>query len=154
APAHAVAATDLKVVPPVADPHAKSSLNGPGESHEKPGKDRRPENIVVAPANVPPNVPTSKPFNPQPVGKPVSPLPPPSKAVATFENPPQQQGGFRGGDEGRNVKDKKGERDVKDKQVAAQQEELRRRQFEAQQQQLQQQQQRSIEGNRGKDFEK
>jgi hypothetical protein len=136
APAHAVAATDLKVVPSVGDAHAKSSLNVPGEPHEKAGKDRHPENVVVAPANVPPS------------GKPGSQLPPAGKGSAIVENPAQEQGGFRGGDEGRNMKDKKG----KDKQIAPQQEDARRREFEAQQQPPQQQ--RVVEGGRGKDSEK
>jgi hypothetical protein len=151
APAHAVAAAELKAVPPVGDPHAKSSLNTAGESHEKSGKDRHPESVVVAPANVPPSGPAPKAFNPEPSGKPGSQLPPSSKGVTTFQNPPQQEGGFRGGDEGRNSKDKKGDRESKDKQISTQQDDLRKREFEAQQQQ---QQQRSIDSGRGKDSEK
>ena len=65
APAHAVAATELKVVPVKADPNAKSAIAE--EKHDKPAKGPRPESAVVPPAN-PPTAPTAggpplKPFN-------------------------------------------------------------------------------------------
>jgi len=137
APARPVAIADLKFVPLAADPHAKASLASTGESHEKSSKDRHPENIVAAPANVPPGSPFLKPFNSDPGGKSGSQNPPSGKGTASVEGPAQEQGRVHAEEE----------RTAKERQIAAEQEEARRHESEVPPQ-------RAADVRRGQDSEK
>jgi len=68
APAHAVAAADLKFVPKKADPNAKpavaAAVTSTGETHDKPAKNPRPESAVAQPGNVPPTTAGGAPLKP------------------------------------------------------------------------------------------
>jgi hypothetical protein len=121
-------------VPTAADPHAKTSFNPAAEVHEKPVKERRPESVVTAPANVPPGGPALKPFNPNPVEKGVTQFPPPGKGAASVEGPGQEKGRVRGEED----------RHAKDQQIANEQEEARRHALE-------QQPQKTVDPRRGQE---
>jgi hypothetical protein len=122
APAHAVAATDLKFVPSAGDAHAKTSLVTPNEPREKPVKERH-DPIVAAPNNAPVGNPALKPFTAEPSGKPGSSIPPATKGSAFVEPPTREPGRPR-------VED---DRKAQEKPIATQQEEDRRRAFESKQ---------------------